>query len=64
MRDRNNTRERISDAARELMNGMSERMQESYTGYTICQIEVRTDDHMALQMDQAYWVVAGQARRD
>ena len=59
----NNAREQISDVARELMNEISVRTCESYTGYAICQIEVRTDDHMSLQMDQAYWTVAGQTRR-
>ena len=60
---RDGTREQISDTARELMNGISERAHESYTADTICHIEVRIDDHMALQMDQAYWAVCGQSRR-
>lgn len=60
---RDGTREQISDTARELMNGISERVHESYTADTICHIEVQIDDHMALQMDQAYWAVCGQSRR-
>ena len=60
---RKGTREYISDTARELMNGISERMYESYTADTIDHIEERIDDHMALQMDQAYWAVCGQSRR-
>jgi len=61
---RKGTREQISDTARELMNGISERMYESYTSATICRIGEQLDDHMALQMDQAYWAVCGQSRRD
>ena len=61
---RKGTREQISDAARELMNGISERAHESYTADIICHIEVRIDEPMDLQMDQAYWAVCGQLRRD
>ena len=61
---RDSTREQISDTARELMNGISERMYESYTADTIDHIEEQIDDHMALQMDPAYWAVGGQSRRD
>ena len=61
---RDSTREQISDTARELMNGISERAHESYTADTICHIEVRIDEPMDLQMDQAYWAVGGQLRRD
>lgn len=57
---RKGTREQISDAARELI---SERAHESYTADIICHIEERIDDHMALQMDQAYWAACGQSRR-
>ena len=46
------------------MNGISERTHESYTADINCHIEVRIDDHMALQMDQAYWAVCGQLGRD
>ena len=60
---RKGTREQISDTARELMNGISERTHQRYTEDTICHIEERIDDHMALQMDQAYWAVCGQSRR-
>ena len=60
---RKGTREQISDTARELMNGISERMYESYTSATICRIEEQLDDPMALQMDQAYLAVCGQSRR-
>jgi hypothetical protein len=50
--------------ALELMNGISERTHESYTADIICHIEVQIDDHMALQMDQAYWTVGGRSRWD
>jgi len=60
---RDSIREQISDTARELMNGISVSVGESYTSATICHIEERIDDHMALQMDQAYWAVCGQSRR-
>jgi len=60
---RNSTREQISDTARELMNGISESVGESYTDDLICHIEERIDDHMVLQMDQVYWAVCGQSRR-
>jgi len=60
---REGTREQISDTARELMNGISESVVESYTDDLVCHIEERIDDPMALQMDQAYWAVCGQSRR-
>jgi len=60
---RDSTREQISDTARELMNGISVSVGESYTADTIDHIEEQIDDHMALQMDPAYWAVGGQSRR-
>jgi len=61
---RDSTRGQISDTARELMNGISERSHESYTAGLICYIEVRIDEPMDLQIEQAYWAVGGQSRWD
>jgi len=61
---RDSTREQISDTARELMNGISVSVGESYTSATICHIEEQIDDPMDLQIEQSYWAVGGRSRRD
>jgi hypothetical protein len=61
---RDSTRGQISDTARELMNGISERSHESYTAGLICHIEVRIDDLIGPLMDEIYWIPLGQLRRD